>query len=73
MLYRRVNGCPVDTNDSSEVVKVLYSPSIFPYCALTLELKYINSELKVDFNLDTTSKPKPVAGPDDLLLLLVQH
>jgi hypothetical protein len=27
----------------------------------------------VKFNLDTTSKPKPVAGPDDLLLLLTQH
>jgi hypothetical protein len=40
---------------------------------LTPRLKYINSELKVKFNLDTTSKPKPVAGPDDLLLLLTQH
>jgi hypothetical protein len=28
-------------------------------------LKYINSELKVKFDLDTTSKPKPVAGPDE--------
>ncbi|KAE8440383.1 hypothetical protein EG329_008182 [Mollisiaceae sp. DMI_Dod_QoI] len=55
MLYRRVNGCLVDANDSLEVVK------------------YINTKLKVDFGLDTTSKPKPVAGPDDLLLLLVQH
>jgi hypothetical protein len=36
-------------------------------------LQYINGKLKVDFELDTTSKPKPVAGPDDLLLLLVQH
>jgi hypothetical protein len=36
-------------------------------------LEYINSTLKRDFRLDTTSKPKPVAGPDDLLLLLVQH
>ena len=36
-------------------------------------MKYINGELKVKFRLDTTSKPKPVAGPDDLLLLLVQH
>ncbi|KAG9248059.1 hypothetical protein BJ878DRAFT_400880, partial [Calycina marina] len=33
----------------------------------------INSVLKVDFDLYTTSKPKPVVGPDDLLLLLVQH
>jgi hypothetical protein len=36
-------------------------------------LKYINGTLKVDFELNTTSKPKPVAGPDDLLLMLVQH
>jgi hypothetical protein len=36
-------------------------------------LKYIDGTLKVDFELDTTSKPKPVAGPDDLLLMLVQH
>jgi hypothetical protein len=28
--------------------------------------------LKVDFDLNDTSKPKPVAGSDDLLLLLVQ-
>jgi hypothetical protein len=25
------------------------------------------------FELDTSAKPKPVTGPDDLLLLLVQH
>jgi hypothetical protein len=36
-------------------------------------VKYINGELKVKFGLDTTLKPKPVAGLDDLLLLLVQH
>jgi hypothetical protein len=36
-------------------------------------LKYINGILKVDFDLDTTSKPKPMARPDDLLLILVQH
>jgi hypothetical protein len=35
-------------------------------------VKYINGTLKVKFDLDTTSKPKPVAGPDDLLLLLTQ-
>ena len=40
---------------------------------LTPRLKYINGELKVKFDLDTTSKPKPVAGPDDLLLLLTHH
>jgi hypothetical protein len=36
-------------------------------------LKYIDGILKVRFELNTTSKPKPVAGPDDLLLMLVQH
>jgi hypothetical protein len=36
---------------------------------LTRQVKYINSELEVKFNLDTTSKPKRVAGPDDFLLL----
>ena len=36
-------------------------------------MKYINGTLKDEFGLDTTSKSKPVAGPDDLLLLLVQH
>jgi hypothetical protein len=34
-------------------------------------LKYINGILKVKFKLNTTFKPKPVAGPDDLLLILV--
>jgi hypothetical protein len=46
---------------------------LFLYYTLTVMLKYINGTLKRDFGLDTTSKPKPVAGPDDLLLLLVQH
>ncbi|KAG9244694.1 hypothetical protein BJ878DRAFT_542014 [Calycina marina] len=36
-------------------------------------IKYIDTILKVDFDLDSTSKPKPVVGPDDPLLLLVQH
>jgi hypothetical protein len=36
-------------------------------------LKYINSILKVKFGLNTTSKSKPVAGPDNLLLILVQY
>jgi hypothetical protein len=36
-------------------------------------LKFINGTLKADFSLDNTSKSKPVAGPDDLLVLLVQH
>jgi hypothetical protein len=74
MLYRRVNNCPVDANDSIKVVKVLYSPFILSsYYTLTLWSKYINTILKVDFNLDTTFKLKPIAGLDDLLLLLVQY
>ena len=36
-------------------------------------MQYIDGTLKLEFELDTTSKPKPVAGPDDLLLMLVQH
>ncbi|PQE19444.1 hypothetical protein CJF30_00009883 [Rutstroemia sp. NJR-2017a BBW] len=43
------------------------------YCMLTMDRKYINTVWKVDFDLDSTSRPKPVVGPDDLLLLLVQH
>ena len=43
------------------------------YHTMTLSLKYINGTLKDKFGLDATSKPKPVAGPDDLLLLLAQH
>jgi len=48
-------------------------PALFLHRTLTLRVKYINGTLKAKFGLDTTSKPKPVAGPDDLLLLLVQH
>lgn len=40
---------------------------------LILQVKYINSKLKRDFDLDSTFKLKPVAEPDNLLLLLVQH
>ncbi|KAH7418828.1 hypothetical protein BKA64DRAFT_635943 [Cadophora sp. MPI-SDFR-AT-0126] len=58
MLYRRVNGEYVDANDRHEVVKYL---------------SYIDGTLKPEFKLRTTSKSKPVAGPDDLLLMLVQH
>ena len=36
MLYRRVNGCAVDTNDSLEVVKVRHPLSMFSSCTLTL-------------------------------------
>ena len=48
--------------------------TLFLYRTLNLRLKYINGTLKVKFGLETTSsKSKAVAGPDDLLLLLVQH
>ena len=48
--------------------------TLFLYRTLNLRLKYINDILKIRFGLETTSsKSKPVAGPDDLLLLLVQH
>ena len=36
-------------------------------------MKYVNSTLKNKFNLNTTFKLKPVTGPDNLLLLLIQH
>ncbi|KAM0146258.1 hypothetical protein ACHAQE_010829 [Botrytis cinerea] len=57
MLYRRVNGTFVDTNDSNEAVLSIV----------------INGTLEDNFRLNVTAKAKPVAGPDDLLLLLVQH
>ncbi|KAH8585997.1 hypothetical protein B0O99DRAFT_645729 [Bisporella sp. PMI_857] len=34
-------------------------------------VQYINGTLKVKYNLDTTFKSKPVAGLNDLFLLLV--
>ena len=75
MLFRRKNdSCPVKEDNASEVVKVPYPlPLLDFYCTLTVGRKYINTVLKVDFDLDNTPKPKPVVGPDDLLLLLVQH
>ncbi|TVY17612.1 hypothetical protein LARI1_G005247, partial [Lachnellula arida] len=36
-------------------------------------VKYINGELKVDYDLDEMPKPKPLAGVNTLLLLLIQH
>jgi hypothetical protein len=48
-------------------------PLLLLYRILTLRVKYINGILKVKFELDMISKSKPVAGPDDLLLLLVQY
>ena len=74
MLYRRVNGYFVDANNADEVVKVFWSSSNAVLVShANVWVKYINGKLKVKFGLDTKSKPKPVAGPDDLLLLLVQH
>ena len=74
MLYRQVNSKYMDTNNKYKVVKVGQS-SFYAILILytNLLLKYINGTLKVDFQLDTTSKPKPIAGPDDLLLMLVQY
>jgi hypothetical protein len=64
----------VDANDSLEIVKICqFFLILLLYCMLICGFKYINSKLKVDFDLDTTFKPKPVARLDDLLLLLVQH
>ncbi|KAH6674828.1 hypothetical protein B0J14DRAFT_22861 [Halenospora varia] len=63
MLYRQINGAFVDANDSNEVVKACDPPPIVLFYRI----------LKVRFELDAISKSKPVAGPDDLLLLLVQY
>ena len=64
----------MDVNNSNEVVKVYDPPpTVLFYRILILRTKYINGTLKVRFELDTTSKSKPMARPDDLLLLLVQY
>lgn len=74
MLFRRMNdGCPVGGDNVSEAVKVLFPPSSIGLIPYTNWTKYINTVLKVDFDLHSTSKPKPVVGPDDLLLLLTHH
>ena len=74
MLYRRVNSYFIDVNNSIEVIKVLYSPFILSlYYILTLWFKYINTILKVDFNLNITFKLKLVIRLNDLLLLLVHY
>jgi len=74
MLFRRKNdGYQVDGDNASEVIKVLLSPSSIGLLLHTNCRKYINTILKVDFDLDSTLKSKPVIRPDDLLLLLVQH
>ncbi|KAK8905619.1 hypothetical protein QC760_005541 [Botrytis cinerea] len=57
MLYHRANGTFVDTNDSNEAISSIV----------------INGTLEDNFGLDITAKAKPATGPDDLLLLLVQH
>jgi hypothetical protein len=72
MLYRRVNSAFIVANDLNEVVKVIRpSSNVTLILILILRLKYINSTLKSDFELDTMSKPKLVVGLDDLLFLLV--
>jgi hypothetical protein len=72
MLYYWVNSCLVNINNLTKVIKVLYSSFILSlYYILALWSKYINTTLKVDFNLNTTFKPKLMAGLNDLLLLLV--
>lgn len=74
MLFKRMNdGNEVDGSDASEVVKVPYFLNVLRCLLCANGIKYINTVLKPEFSLDTTSKPKPVVGPDDLLLLLVQH
>jgi hypothetical protein len=59
-------------NNLNKVIKV-YSPPpiVLFYYILILHVKYINGILKVRFKLDTMSKSKPIARPDDLLLLLI--
>ena len=72
MLFCRANGEHVNTNDSAEVVKVLhFLADSLP--AILILSQYINTKLRVLFELDMSAKPKPVTGPDNLLLLLVQH
>jgi hypothetical protein len=74
MLFKRINNSnKVNGSNVSEVVKVLYFLNVFRYLlyANGIIYKYVNTVLKVEFNLNTTSKPKPVVRPDDLLLLLV--
>lgn len=69
-----MNNCYlVNGEDASEVIKV---PCSLSYIKLLLhsnvmDWEYINTILKVDFDLNTTLKLKPVVRLDDLLLLLV--
>ena len=46
---------------------------LFLYKMLIFCVKYVNNTLKDKFNLNITFKFKPVTGPDNLLLLLIQH
>ena len=74
MLYHQVNDISVDANNSNEIIKICNPSSmLFLYRTLILHMKYINSTLKDKFDLNTIFKPKPVAGSDNLLLLLIQH
>ena len=43
------------------------------YTILILLFQYLRVELVKDFGLSTTVKPKPVLGPNDILLLLTHH
>ena len=74
MLYCQVNGTFMNANDFNKIIKIYdFSLMLFLYGTLILHMKYVNDTLKDKFNLNTTFKPKPVTGPDDLLLLLIQH
>jgi hypothetical protein len=74
MLYCQVNGAFVNANNAAKVIKVFWpSSNAILVLHTNLWLQYINGKLKVDFKLDTMSKPKPVARLDNLLLLLVQY
>ncbi|KAM0139056.1 hypothetical protein ACHAP3_003324 [Botrytis cinerea] len=57
MLYHWVNDTFFDTNDSNEAILSIV----------------IDGTLEDNFGLDITTKAKPATGPDDLLLLFVQH
>ena len=72
MLFRRANGERVDANNSAKVVKVLQFLTRLLAAILT-EAQYINTKLRVLFELDTLSKPKPITGPNELLLLFVYY
>ena len=66
------NGKYIDANGRHEVVKVgQFSSFVVFVLYAKLRLKYIYGTLKVELKLDTTSEPKPIAEPYNLLLMLV--